>query len=224
VKKGIGKALEVGISPRFQPEVVPEEEVSLLYNPKRLRIIEYLANEPCASISEISASTGIPLSSIRWHLKKMIENLLLEECARSRYAPAGMVPYELTALFMALHSPVEADIVDVLIKRGSMKAREIRRGLSVSPQNLSYHLKKLVDFGIIHREKGYYSVDIDVLEVQEKASALTGEFVANLMLKGRMQGVSMEMEHGKQGYTIKVRGKEEMGMEIDEFPFHEILG
>ena len=216
--------MQVGISPRFQPEIVPEEEVSLLYNPRRLKIIEYLANEPCATVSEISASAGIPVSSIRWHIGKMVDNLLLEGCVRSRYAPVGMVPYELTALFIALHSPVEAGVVDVLIKRGSMKAREIRRALSVSPQNLSYHLKKLVDFGIILREEGHYSVDIDILDVQEKASALMGEFVANILLKGRMQGVNMEIEHMDDAYLIKVRGKKELLMEIYEIPFHGILG
>ena len=223
-KKGVGRSMEVGISPRFQPEVVPEEEISLLYSPRRLRIIEYLANRPCAGISEISEGTDIDVGSVRWHISRMVENLLLEECAKRRYAPPGMVPYEWTALFVALHSDIEAKVLDSLIKKGSMKVGELGRALGVKTPALSYHLRKLVDFGLIHRDSGYYTVDFNVLEIQEKASKITGSFVANLLLKGRVQGVSMEMENRGHEFIIKVKGKEEMEMRIHEVPFHEILG
>jgi len=224
VKKGIGRSMEMGISPRFRPEVIPEEEVSLLYSPRRLKTIEYLANRPCATASEISKETGFSPGSVRWHLSQMLDNLLLEECAPRRYAPPNMVPYEWTALFVALHSKTEAEILDNLIKKGSMKVRELRRGMSLSSANLSYHLKKLVDFGLIHRDEGYYTVDFNVLDIQEKAAEIVGSFVANLLLKARMQGVSMEMERSPHAFIITVKDRAEMNMKIYDVPFHEILG
>ena len=223
-KKGIGRSMEVGISPRFRPEVVPEEEISLLYSPRRLRIIEYLANRPCAGISDISKGAHMDASSARWHISRMVDNLLLEECAKKRYAPPEMVPYEWTALFVALHNGIEAKVLDNLIKKGSMKVGELGRALGMNRPALSYHLRKLADLGLIHRESGYYTVDFNVLEIQERASKITGSFVANLLLKGRMQGVLMEMENRGHEFIIMVKGKKEMEMRIHEVPFHEILG
>ncbi len=224
MKKGIGQAMEAGISPKFKPDVIPEEEVSLLHSPRRLRILEYLANRPCATVSNIRDALGFSSASVRWNIDRLGEGLLVEECADRRYSPASTVPYEFTALFVALHSDTGAEIMEALIKRGSMKAGELRRALKRSSSALSYHLKKLSDFGLIHRESEYYSVDVDILDVQTRWSRISGEFVANLMLKGRMQGVRMEMEHGDQSYVIRVFGEEELVMKIYEVPFHDILG
>jgi DNA-binding transcriptional ArsR family regulator len=117
-----------------------------------------------------------------------------------------------------------SEIVDTLIKRGSMKAGEIKRALHIEPSVLSYHLKKLSDLGVIGKDGGYYSVEVNILDLQERWADIARDFVANLMLKGRMQGVSMEMEHIGQAYRIRVSGSEELIMEIHEVPFHEILG
>ena len=157
-------------------------------------------------------------------MSKLEENLLLEECIPRRYSLPDTVPYEVSALFLALHSDVGSQVVDTLIKRGSMKAKEMRRALSVSPQVLSYHLKKLVDLGVIRRESSCYSMDVDIVEVQEKMAAINERLVANLLLKARMQGVPMEMRHEGQTYIISVKGSEELVMEISEVPFPEILG
>ncbi len=224
VKKGIGRALERGIAPDFTPDVVPEEEISLLHNRKRLKILEYLANFPCASASTISKDTGISLGSVRWHLRAMKENGLIREYKKGHFTPFEASSEELCGLFEALHREKERKILDLLIERGALSAADIRRGLKLSQQLVGYHLKKLENAGLIVKEKRYYEISFDVTDIQERFGETMREFVANLLLKGKFQGVIMEMRSGDGCFVISVNTPESSEMKIYEVPFFDVLG
>ena len=70
------------------------------------------------------------------------------------------------ACLKALSDETRLQIMD-LLKRGTMCACKILEKFSLSQPTLSYHMKQLVDCGLVTVEKdwkwSYYSVNIDTL-------------------------------------------------------------
>ncbi len=224
MKKGIGRAFERGVSPDFTPDVVPEEEISLLHNRKRLKILEYLANFPCGSASAVSKGTGISLGSVRWHLRAMEDSGLIREYKKGRFTPFESAPDDLCGLFEALHREKERKIIGLLIERGPLSSADIRRGLKLSQQLVRYHLNKLEKAGLIMKEGRDYEISFNVTDIQERFGGIMRKFVANLLLKAKFQGVTMEMRRDEGCFVISVNTPESSEMRIYEVPFFDVLG
>lgn len=224
MKRGIGKALETGMGPyRFLPEDVPEKEKSLLSSERRLAILVYLLNYPCAPLSRISEEMHISLGSIRWHLGILRNGDIVERTGR-RYFVSGAILPEHTAMFGLLHNRIERKISEIVIKRGPLRAVEIKRVLKISPQLLRYHIKRLENTGILEKLGGLYELAFDLMEFQRIYWDLIERSLAKLAMNARLEGVSMEIERTSHGFLLHVSSPIEVHLEVYEVPFYEVLG
>src|SRR3990172_7861555 len=71
--KSVGRAFQRALGSEFVlPEVEPREAgTSLLMNPRRQRVFEYVWNHPCSHLRRISRDMRIPPQSLRWHLIRL---------------------------------------------------------------------------------------------------------------------------------------------------------
>ena len=69
----MGRALQRALGAEFVlPEVEPREAgTSLLMNPRRQRVFEYVWNHPCSHLRRMSRELRIPPQSLRWHLLRL---------------------------------------------------------------------------------------------------------------------------------------------------------
>lgn len=72
-KKGLGKALENALQGK-EEQRRRKGEKSVLSNPARQRIYEYLTLHPCAYLSLISRDLLLSIHTLEWHLKKLEES------------------------------------------------------------------------------------------------------------------------------------------------------
>ncbi len=225
MKKGIGKALEIGVKPfSIEPEVVPERKKSLLASDKRLEIIAYLLNFPCASASDVSGSMGISMGSVRWHLGALLESGIIEKFPEKRYAPQGFVKEEHVPIFSALHNNHERRMMELVIRRGPLETVELRRVMKISQQLLRYHLKKLEEGGAFVKVNGTYELGFDLLEFQDIYSRAVERFLAKLAMDARTEGVLMNMQRKRHQFLVKVSIPAEIELTVSEIPFYDVLG
>ena len=78
-RRSVGRALQRALGAEFVlPAVEPREGgTSLLMNPRRQRILEYVWNRPCSHLRGISRDLRIPAQSLRWHLIRLQEGGVL---------------------------------------------------------------------------------------------------------------------------------------------------
>lgn len=112
----------------------------------------------------------------------MLRNLM-DECTLACCNPAGGDPIssdnadDLAAGFKALGDPHRVTVVDLLIRAGEpVCVVDIERHVPLAQSTVSYHLKALVDAGVLDRERrgrwSYYTVRPDRLA--ELAEVLDG--------------------------------------------------
>ena len=224
MKKGIGKSMEIYVNPfSVEPEIVPEKESSVLANEKRLRILEYLVNFPCAPMTKISESTGFSIGSVRWHLKYLLDGGYIEKIGKS-CAPAEFIVPEHAPLFMCLHNPTEYRITELIVRGGPLEKAEIRRATKLSSQLLSYHLKKLEKAGVIAEVKEIYELAFDFIGFQKTYGRAVENYLARLAMDAKKEGVLMEISRERHEFIVSVSIPDELELRISEVPFYELLG
>jgi predicted transcriptional regulator len=127
-------------------------------NPRRLSIFQYLWNNPCSHIRQISRGTNIPLETLKWHLKSLERSGLLASKKFGRkvaFYPKGLIRTIDVRIFAQISAPVRQRIIKLLYKNpDGVKLGEISSELSMSKQALNHHLSLLADQSIIKGQKG----------------------------------------------------------------------
>lgn len=223
MKKGIGKAIEIGIGRYSFPEEVPKKDKSILSSEKRLSILSYLLNYPCPTLSTISGSLYLSLGSVRWHLGILKESALIRRKDRRYFVDGSILPQHIE-LFGTLHNPIEKKMTEVIIRRGPLKASELKRAMKTSSQLLRYHLKRLERAGVIHEVRGLYELAFDLIEFQRVYGTLMEKSLAKVATDARFEGISMEIRRRPNGFFLRVLSPINASFDIYEVPFYEVLG
>ncbi len=159
-KKSLAGALkrkmgfDEGILPKFEPKM---GEASLLMNPSRRRIFEYICNHPCSHLRGISRATNFSAQNVKWHLKKLTDEGLISEGSAGKkklYWPLKNIvkPEECKTLALLMGEGMRA--VYLLIEEHPKSTqKEICRTLSMYQQMLSRILISLEASGLISHEK-----------------------------------------------------------------------
>src|SRR2546425_4673951 len=115
-REGVGRALQRALGTQFVlPEVEPREGgTSLLMNPRRQRVFEYVWNHPCAHLRRMSRELHVPPQSLRWHLLRLTEAGLLASRpvkGKTVYFAPWALRDEDVALFASLSNGMRGRIV-----------------------------------------------------------------------------------------------------------------
>jgi len=223
VKRGIGSAIERGLSP-IQAFIssAPEKERSVLSNKNRLSILVSLINHPMSPISNIAENMGISESSVRWHIAVMVESSLIEKIGR-RYAVKGFALEEYRDMFVILNSKLAKDIVSLIVHRGPLTGKELERAMEAKASTLNYHLKKIEKSGIIRKKDGVYELNVNLRDYEKVYGPMVEWVLARIATEARYEGVSMEIERKSEGFLLRVSSPIATEFQVYELPFYDVL-
>lgn len=157
-REGVGRALRRALGAEFAlPEVEPRDSGrSLLMNPRRQRVFEYVWNHPCTHLRRISRELRIPAQSLRWHLLRLREGGVLASRrvkGKTVYFAPWAVRDEDVPLFASLANGVRGRIVRYVAEQKQTTQSEIFRGLNTYQQAVLPPLGELTDLGLLRTWK-----------------------------------------------------------------------
>lgn len=141
----------------------------------RKRIFEVLRASPGLHFREIQRRTNISIGVLEYHLSYLVDRGLLtleRQGAFARYYPAGQVGAEKKKMLSALRQEIPRGIILYLLKHPGATHGEVLQNFTISGGTLSYHVKKLVDQGVIKLEKAGRESRMTVLDPDKVADLL----------------------------------------------------
>jgi predicted transcriptional regulator len=138
---------------------------------RRREIHGYIAKYPGAHFRDIQEKLGVPTGVLQHHLK-VLEKLELVsfqmEGARKRYFVKSAVPFADRALLAIVRLKKNRDILMRILVKRRTRYRELLVHFNMKKSTLSFHVKKLVETGLVvegrdEREKAYSIADPDAL-------------------------------------------------------------
>lgn len=228
-KRKIG--IDEGILPKME---VKRGESSLLMNPSRLKIFEYICNYPCSHLRAIARTTGYSPQTVRWHLGKLIHGDLISEHAhrgKKLYSPFKKIIETEECGVLALLS--REDIRDTYLfieKKPKKTQKELCQALDSYQQILSRILLSLENSDLIThekvgREKAYF-VTPKVREIEKDFTSKIKKFEMMLMHSLKADSLNPSIESSNENhFTIKldIGGGKGPILKINKNPFTTLL-
>ena len=130
---------------------------ALLENKTRNEIFELIRASPGVNVSEISRRLDVAWGTATHHLQKLREERLVgvrvvghQKCF---FLNGGTyTPHEMDML-SATKSPTAHRIAQFLVENGATAHQGVSNGLGLSPALVSFHMRKLLDAGIVSRQR-----------------------------------------------------------------------
>ena len=210
----MGRALQRAIGTgAVLPAVEPRDGgTSLLMNPRRQRVFEYVWNYPCSHLRRISRELRIPPQSLRWHLLRLREGGLLACRAvkgKTVYYAPWAIRDEDVARFASLSNGVRGRIVRFVADRETTTQSEIFRGLKTYQQAVLPPLGELAALGLVRtwKENGkrFYVLGDAYAGLRANYAAASQERLERLLARLRADGVSPK---------VQSRGEDEVQVQV----------
>jgi len=210
----VGRALQRALGTEFVlPEVEPRQGgTSLLMNPRRQRVFEYVWNHPCAHLRRISRELRIPAQSLRWHLLRLREGGVFASRkvkGKTVYFAPWAVRDEDVPLFASLANGIRGRIVRYVAEQKQTTQSEIFRGLNTYQQAVLPPLAELTQLGLLRtwKENGkrFYEPGDAYARLMQNYAAASGERVDRLLAVLRRDGVSPKVQsRGEHEVIVQV--------------------
>lgn len=133
-----------------------KEEEKALELEARKRIYDFVVSSPGTHLREIQRQIALPLGTVEYHLKYLVEKEMLVERSDGnykRYYPVGVYGSVDRQLLSLLRQEVPRRIVMKLLLNPGMNFKVLSEGFPVSASTLSYHLSKLVEGEVVRKVK-----------------------------------------------------------------------
>ncbi|WP_458207565.1 winged helix-turn-helix transcriptional regulator [Haladaptatus sp. NG-SE-30] len=124
-----------------------------LDNVTRATVHDAVTDDPGLSLSALSDRAGIPRSTVRYHVRILEEEGLVETATvrgKRRVSPTDGVDPELAA---SLSDDSTAQLLETVARNGPASVSELAEALDRTPGTVSYHLDRLADDGLVERER-----------------------------------------------------------------------
>ncbi len=213
-RAGVGHALRRALGAEFVlPQVEPREGGrSLLMNPRRQRVFEYVWNNPCSHLRRISRELRIPAQSLRWHLLRLCEgDVLASQRVKGKvvYFAPWAVREEDVLVFAAMANGTRGKIVRLVAQEKRITQSEIFRSLRTYQQAVLPPLAELAELGLLKtwKENGkrFYELGDAFARLQENYAAASQERTDRLLAVLTRDGVSPKVQsHGADEVQIQV--------------------
>lgn len=130
---------------------------ALLENHVRQQIFDLITHNPGINVSEISRRLDIAWGTATHHLQKLRHEKLVSIRMTSNqkcYFPNGgtYTPREMDVMSAVKH-PTAKQIAEFLIRNGPRCHRDISQALGLTPALVSFHTVKLIEHGVLARER-----------------------------------------------------------------------
>jgi DNA-binding MarR family transcriptional regulator len=159
--EGVGRALEKAISRKEPKDEEGKRGISLLMNPVRRRLFEYLCLRPCSHLSEISAALGISPNTAKWHLDKLRTGRVVAMKTSGRrilYYPIGLIPSNSLEVFGLLNEKKMRSLYVHLVDHPGSTQSNLAKSLKMSNQTVTRSTQKLERLGLMSKiQDGVYT-------------------------------------------------------------------
>lgn len=158
-KRSVGRALRKALGLEMVELEIESRKggTSQLMNPRRLKIFRYLWSFPCSHVRQVSRATGMPVESLKWHLKMLEKSKLISSKKFERkvaYYPTGLVRPKDVELFAQISEPTRRAIIRLLWREPKgIKLELLASNLAMSKQALNHHLSILEKLSVIESTK-----------------------------------------------------------------------
>lgn len=144
----LGKGLKKAASLPEEFIEVPERKggVSLLMHKTRREIFQYICQNPCAYLSQISRDLNTSAATASWHLKKLTSNNLIAQKkvgALSIFYPLDMLRPKDIEILTILNYEGMREIFSEIAKNPGITQKEIAHQLNVSYRTIMMQASKL---------------------------------------------------------------------------------
>ncbi len=132
-----------------------KEEKALELEARRT-IYEFVVSSPGTHLREIQRQIDLPLGTVEYHLKYLVDKEMLVEKADGnykRYYPIGMYGSVDKKILSLLRQEIPRRIVMKLLLNPGTNFKVLSEGFPVSASTLSYHLSKLVKGEVVRKIK-----------------------------------------------------------------------
>ncbi len=132
-----------------------KEEKALELEARRT-IYEFVVSSPGTHLREIQRQIDLPLGTVEYHLKYLVDKEMLVEKTEGnykRYYPIGMYGSVDKKLLSLLRQEIPRRIVMKLLLNPGINFKALSEGFHVSASTLSYHLSKLVKGEVVRKIK-----------------------------------------------------------------------
>jgi DNA-binding MarR family transcriptional regulator len=223
--------LDEGILPKFEPRI---GEASLLMNPSRRRIFEYICNHPCSHLRGISRATHFSVHNVKWHLKKLTEGGLISEGSEGKkklYWPLKNIVKTEECKILSLLSGEEVRAVYLFIDEHPKSTQKEMSGyLNMYQQMLSRILIFLETSGLINHEKigreKAYSATVKIKELEDAFESKKDDFTNALVEALEKDGLYPKVQPSDDDVLmveVSIGGGEQSVLKIFKNPFSAIL-
>lgn len=123
---------------------------------RRRRIYQTIAAHPGLHLRELERRMGGGLGDLRYHLDHLEKSGLItsqEDRYRKTFFPVHGFSYPDARLVSLLRQAAPRRILLVLLESGERGFEELRDALRVSKSTLSFHMRKLLDAGLVHASR-----------------------------------------------------------------------
>jgi len=201
-------------------------------NPARRRIFEFFCRFPCASPTRAKLTLDMSLSTLRWHMNKLIAKDFLKEKRLGRkigiYPPA-LVPGEYCDPLIVINGNMERRIMAFVLKKSGSTQSEIMKRVGESQQNVQSHLKKLEKYDLVKvlkdgRFRRYYPGSV-IQELEKAVQRKSKNFKADFFERLKKGGIEPSIRSfSKTGMIVETSvGSEHSAMIIPFTPISSIL-
>ncbi|MGQ9583532.1 MAG: winged helix-turn-helix transcriptional regulator [Thermoplasmatota archaeon] len=153
---GKDKRAEPGAEPGPGPPSDSEKFAKGMDVAARRKLYEFVLLSPGCHMREIQRRLEIPLGTLEYHLKYLVEREYLsvrEEGGYKRYYPVGTIRGMDKGILSLLRQDVPRRIVMYLLLHPGSKFGELAARFDIAPSTLSFHLAKLLRAGIVSRTR-----------------------------------------------------------------------
>ena len=122
----------------------------------RRTIYDLVSRNPGLHLSKIAEILKIRTSLVEYHLLFLEKHRIVravKESGYMRYYIEGMIGKSDKKILSILRQEIPLRVILFLLKNDNAKHKDIIKNVDISPSTLSYHLKKMVDHGIIYLNK-----------------------------------------------------------------------
>jgi DNA-binding MarR family transcriptional regulator len=124
---------------------------SILMNPSRRAIYEYLCLHPCSLVSTIAKGLNMKESSVRWHLDKLVYQRFVNVQANGStvFYPTRMIDPDHISLFKLMALDKSIDIISLIKAKEGVHQNEIGRELDLNVRTVMKYISDLETLGLI---------------------------------------------------------------------------
>ena len=135
----------------------------------RRKIYDFISRNPGVNLSEVAKILNLSAQLVDYHLLYMQQHELItimKELGYKRCYVKGEIGVEDKKILSLLRQEIPLKIILFLIKKPYSKHKDILKHLDMSSPRFSYHLRKLVQNGVIEesdKERGYKVKNVKVI-------------------------------------------------------------